>query len=385
MRVTSKARVLFWNSIPSPYIVERFNVIARRANVDLHVCFNERIQPDRSWDVDESRWEFPYSYLQRSRLGGLQVPLPQLRRLQPDLLITLYENLSFVFGALLAKQRGIKVALYAMKVFDTWRPVRRHRELAKRWLFPRVDAFEVPGPDGAAYVRRYGAPAGRVWAFPDPVDVQHFALGARQARQDTDARRRLGLTGCVYLYVGRLWSGKGIDYLLDAYARLSAEGVPASLVLVGDGVDEARYRARAAGLPNVVFPGFVQMPDLPRWYGLADVLVFPTLGDPYGLVVEEAMAAGLPVIATENAGEIRERMLDGETGFIVPAADSDALLDRMRGLAFDPERRRCMGERGYERIRPRTNEWWAGEFEAMVQCIVDGVKPATRIAEEART
>jgi glycosyltransferase involved in cell wall biosynthesis len=375
------ARVLYWNNIPSPYMVERFNVIARRANVDLHVCFNERLQPDRSWDVDESRWAFPYSYLQRSRLAGLRLPLPQLRRLQPDLLITLYENLSFVSGALLAKQQGAKVALHAMKVFDTWRPVRRHRELAKHWLFPRVDAFHVPGADAAAYIRQYGARPGRIWAFPEPVDVQHFASGARQARQDSDARRRLGLTGCVYLCVGRLWSGKGIDYLLDAYARLTAEGVSASLVLAGDGVDEARYRAQAAGLPNVVFPGFVQKPGLPRWYGLADVLVFPTLGDPYGHVVQEAMAAGLPVIATENAGEIRERVLDGETGFVVPAADSDALLDGMRRLALDPERRCRMGERGYERIRPRTIEWWAGEFEAIVQCIVGGVEQATRVSE----
>jgi len=286
---------------------------------------------------------------------------------------------------LLAKQRRVKVMLHAMKVFDTWRPVRWHRELAKRWLFPRVDAFHVPGADAAAYVRHYGARPDRIWAFPEPVDVQHFASGACEARQDTDARRRLGLTGCVYLHVGRLWSGKGIDYLLDAYARLQAEGVPASLALVGDGADAARYRARAAGLPNVVFSDFVQKPDLPRWYGLADVLVFPTLGDPYGHVVQEAMAAGLPVIATENAGEIRERVLDGETGFIVPAADSDALLDRMRRLALEPERRWRMGERGYERIQPRTIEWWAGEFEAMVQSVVAGAGRAARIAEEART
>jgi glycosyltransferase involved in cell wall biosynthesis len=379
------ARVLHWSSIPSPYMVERFNVIAARGNVDLHVCFNQRLEPDRSWDVDESRWLFPYSYLPRFRLTGLRVPLPQLRRFQPDLLITVHGNLSFAAGALLAKQRGIMVALHAMKVFDTQRPVRWHRELAKRWLFRRVDAFHVPGDDAAAYVRQYGTRPSRIWAFPEPVDVQHFALGARQARQDTDARRRLGLTGCVYLCVGQLRKGKGIDYLLDAYARLRAEGVPASLVLVGDGVDEARYRARAAGLPNVVFPGFVQKPGLPRWYGLADVLVFPTLGDTYGHVVQEAMAAGLPVIATENAGEIRERVLDGETGFIVPAADSDALLDRMRRLAFDPERRSRMGERGYERIRPRTIEWWAGEFETMVQFVTSAGARAARIAEEART
>jgi hypothetical protein len=73
--------------------------------------------------------------------------------------------------------------------------------------------------------------------------------------------------------------------------------------------------------------------------------------------------------------------LDEVDGFIVPATDSDALLDRMRRLAFDPERRSRMGERGYERIRPRTIEWWPGEFEAMVQGIAGGVDRATRVSE----
>jgi glycosyltransferase involved in cell wall biosynthesis len=375
------ARVVYWNNIPSPYMVERFNAVARRGNLDFQAWFSARTAADRAWHVDESRWLFPHTYLPNGSLTRLQVPMPQLRQHRPDVLVTLYENLSFVAGVLLAKRLGIKVMLRGLKTFDTWRPVRRRNELAKRWLFPRVDGFHVPGPDAAAYVGRYGARPDGICMFPEPVDVRHFATGALVARQDRDLRQRLGLDGCVFLYVGRLWSGKGIDYLLDAYRKLQAEGVPSSLVLAGDGQDEPLYRERARVLPGVVFTGFVQKPDLPQWYGVADVLVFPTLGDPYGHVVQEAMAAGLPVVATENAGEIRERVIDGETGFVLPAADSDALYARMRLLAESPETRRSMGRRGYERIRPRTVDWWAGEFEHAVEAVLARARPGGRTQE----
>ncbi len=366
MSVARKPHVLYWNNIPSPYMVERFNAISRRGNLDLAAVFSDRLERDRSWEVDESAWLFPHSYLKPHGPSVLRVPVSQLCRPQPDVLVTLYENLSFAAGALLARQRGSKVVIHAMKVFDTWRRRRRHRELAKRLLFPRVHAFHVPGADAANYVESYGASPSWTFAFPEPVDVEHFASGAEAGRRDEEARHRLGLEGCVFLYVGRLWDGKGLDYLLDAYSRLREDGFKASMVLAGDGRDESRYRNRALTIPDVIFPGFVQKPMLPRWYGLADVLVFPTLGDPYGHVVQEAMAAGLPVIATENAGEIRDRVLDGQTGFIVPAARADALYVKMCLLAERPDLRRQMGVRGYDRIRTRTIDWWAAEFENMI-------------------
>jgi glycosyltransferase involved in cell wall biosynthesis len=152
--------------------------------------------------------------------------------------------------------------------------------------------------------------------------------------------------------------------------------VQASLLLVGDGPDEGRYRARAATLPNVVFTGFVQEPELPRWYHLADAFIFPTLGDPYGHVVQEAMAAGLPVVATDQAGDISERVIDGETGFIVPAASGIELERRMTILASDAALRTRMGRSGFERIQPRTVEWWAGEFERLVERTLSGKRGA---------
>ncbi len=87
-----------------------------------------------------------------------------------------------------------------------------------------------------------------------------------------------------------------------------------------------RQACAARGIRNVSFVGFIQKRELPRYYALADVFVFPTLGDPYGLVVDEAMACGLPVISTSAAGEIHDRVEDGVNGYIVPPGRMALLL-----------------------------------------------------------
>ncbi len=122
---------------------------------------------------------------------------------------------------------------------------------------------------------------------------------------------------------------------------------------------------------RVVFAGFIQQSSLPRIHAAADVLVFPTLGDPHGLVVEEAMASRLPVVVTTAAGDIEERLPDGEAGFIVPPADPDALADRMVRLAADPELRRRMGARGDVIVTGRTHERYAQDFERFVEKVLD--------------
>ncbi len=359
-------KVIYRNPTTSPYVVERFNRIAERGNLDFEAWFNRPLEPGRSWAVNERDWDFRYRYLGPGRAALLVNPIREIRRAQPDVFFSLYENASFVAGIAAARLSGAKVAIHVMKVFDTWRRPRWSKEIAKRWLFPKVDAIHVPGPDAASYARKYGARDSQLVMFPEPVNVEHFQLGAARSRRLEGERERLGLSGCVFVHVGRLWTGKGLDYLFDAYQGLRLAGVDASLLLVGDGIDEARYRARADALPNVVFTGFVQAPALPYWYGLADVLVFPTLGDPYGYVVEEAMAASLPVIASESAGEIRERLTEGVTGYIIPPADSRTLGERMASLAADVSLRASMGKQGFERVAPRTVDWWASEFERMV-------------------
>jgi glycosyltransferase involved in cell wall biosynthesis len=97
------------------------------------------------------------------------------------------------------------------------------------------------------------------------------------------------------------------------------------------------------------------------------VFVFPTLGDPYGLVVDEAMACSLPVISTSAAGEIEVRIDEGVNGFIVPPGDADTLANRMLSLAGDPGMATRMGEQSRMRVSERSPEFWARDFEKMVK------------------
>jgi glycosyltransferase involved in cell wall biosynthesis len=98
--------------------------------------------------------------------------------------------------------------------------------------------------------------------------------------------------------------------------------------------------------------------------------VFPTLGDPYGLVIEEAMASSLPVITTSSAGEIRDRVDEGVNGFIVSPENSAELLDRMELLSRRPDLRVKMGEEAKRKVATQHPDRWAEQFEEAVRRIM---------------
>jgi len=377
-------RVVYWNNIPSPYMVERFNAVARRGNLDFQAWFNARLEPGRSWAVDESTWEFPYRYLSSVAVDGrrLSVPTPLLRRDLPDLLVSLYAEPSFLLGWWLARRRGVRTAFWCEVTFDRWVRRRQWKERLKRSIFPGLDATLGSGEQSRAFARRYGVSPERALLLPHVIDVAHFVTGREKAMHSRDqARAELGLRGVTFIYVGRMWWGKGLGHLLDAFSALQRRTQEeVSLLLVGDGPEEAHLRTRtqAEGLRNVAFAGFVQKPELPRYYNMADVFVFPTLGDPYGLVVDEAMACSLPVISTSAAGEIGDRIEHGVNGYIVPPENSAALLDRMERLARDPELRARMGEASARKIGGHTPERWAEDFERAVERILSMPEPGGR-------
>lgn len=366
-----KPYVVYWNNIPAPYMVDRFNALARRGTVDLEVWFSRRSESDRSWEVDERTWRFRYRYLPTARILGRDycVPVPVVLA-NPDMLISLYSEPSFIFGWMIAKAKRIKTGLRVLKTFDTWVHRRWWKELFKRLLFRGADAIETPGEDGKAYALRYGAIEQRIFIVNHTVDPE---WAKKVLDYDPEERTRLrqetGATGTTFLYVGRLVREKGVDVLLEAYRRLrSHTRKPTSLIVVGDGRDEQIFHRTCSmlNIENVVFAGYKQKSELYRYYRVADVFVFPTLGDPYGLVVDEAMACALPVIATSAAGEICDRVRDGINGFIVPPGNIEILADRMFLFVQDSGLGSKMGRLSLERVSNNTPERWARGFERMV-------------------
>lgn len=372
------ARVVYWNNIPAPYMVERFNALAARGNLDFEAWFSARTKQGRQWEVDERTWAFRHRYLPSVDRGTypFAVPTPLLRReVAPDVLVSLYAAPTFLLGWALARTRGARTAFWVERTFDSWVTRRRWKERLKSTIFPRVDAILTTGDDGRDFALRYGAQRERVHVVPHVVDVNGYARGsALEAGERRDIRDAYELRGVTFAYVGRFLPGKGLDYLLEAFSRLRRDSaMPVTLLLVGAGDGEEALRARCvdSDMSNVVFAGYHDSDFLPALYAAADVFVFPTLGDSFGLVVSEAMACGLPVIATTASGEIAGRVTEGVNGFLVPPADSGALLERMSLLACDPELRRRMGEASRERVAGQTPDLWAAAFEQAIATILE--------------
>jgi glycosyltransferase involved in cell wall biosynthesis len=368
--------VVYWTNIPSPYMVEKFNAIERAGRLRFEAWFSARTEADRSWKVEEEAWQFRYRYLGGVVLGRhrFAAPLPLVQGEAPDLLVTLHAEPAFLAGWALARARGTRTVVWIEPTFDTWVTRRRWKEGLKRQIFPRLDGVMTTGPDGNAFASRYGTAEQRIFYLPYFSSFPRFGPACRAARESRDQRREsIGLKGVTFVYVGRLWSGKGLNYLVDAFAVLQrrSEG-EVSLLVAGDGPDEEalRDRCRKEGLKNVVFAGFFQREQLPFLYAAADVFVFPTLGDPFGQVVEEAMACGLPIVSSSAAGEIEHRVEEGVNGFIVPPMNSAALFDRMELLASDPDLRRRMGEASHQKATAYTPDLWLERFEHAVEQIL---------------
>ncbi len=373
--MTNRPRVVYWNNIPTPYMVDRFNAVADRGDLDFEVWFCKRSYGDYDWEQNESEWRFSYRYLKTVTLAGFTFHWPPpIWRTRPDLLISLYAQPVFLIGWVLARLRGIKTALWVEITFDSMVTRRPYKEHIKRHLFPAADAILTAGSEGRDFALGYGADPGNVYYLPHVIDYHFYNSHAEAVRIERNSlRRKYGILGITFIYVGRIWEQKGISFLLEAYEFVQQESSkPVTLLIVGDGADMERFQEKAIemGLHNVTFTGFKQKRELPLYYAMADVFVFPSLGEPYGMVIDEAMACSLPIITTSAIGEIHNRVQQGENGYIVPPKDSVTLAKRMAQLAHDNQLRIQMGGLSPGKIADKTPDNWARIFSDLVDKIL---------------
>jgi glycosyltransferase involved in cell wall biosynthesis len=213
------------------------------------------------------------------------------------------------------------------------------RGWVKRRLLPRVfrccDGVLTCGSRGVEYFARYGVPRDRVFLFPYEPD--YAAIAAVTADQVELARSRYGLDARRrhIIFSGRLADQKRPDLLLDAYSVVARERPEWDLVIAGTGPDEAALRARVPAdvTGRVHWLGFIDdATTLTALYKVCDVLVLPSWFEPWGVVINEAVAAGLAVVASDAVGAAAELVRDGENGRIFPVGDSAALLQCLRDV-----------------------------------------------------
>lgn len=254
-----------------------------------------------------------------------------------------------------ARHRGLPVILWASLWAHPRSAAHAFTYLPLRRLYAGADAVVTYGEHVSAYVRARGA--GNVHIAAQSVDNAFWGEpGVAPAQLPAGALTR-------FLFVGRPEREKGLHVLLAAWGRSGLASQGAALVLAGSGLEAA-----AAGREGVHALGHASPRLLRSIYAASDVLVVPSVQtrifrEPWGLVVNEAMNRGVPVIASDAVGAAAGGLVrDGQTGLVVPAGDPEALARALLRAHREPALRRQLGDAGARAVASYTHEAWAAGF-----------------------
>lgn len=331
--------VLLTNFVP-PYRVPVFRALRDRAGA-LRVLVSTPMEANRPWtpawsDLDvvvQRTWTLHRNW-QHERFSEpyeLHVPydtFARLREWRPDAVVSAEFGARSLQAIGYARVARVPVIIWATVVDHLERSRGVVRAAARRLMVRGADRIIVNGEGGARYIRSLGYAEARIARIPQAIDLTPFTNLSLE--REGEAARRL-------LYVGSLSERKGVEVLLHG-AALWARQHPdrrLSLTIVGDGPERSRL-ARIELPMNVAvqWVGAVEYAELPRWYERAGIGVFPTRGDEWGLVVNEAMAAGLPVIGSAYAQAVEELVRDGRNGWCFRPDDAGSVADALdRALA----------------------------------------------------
>jgi len=365
-----KRRMLILTELIAPYRIPVFNALAKRSEIELNVIFLSRTDTSiRQWRVYEEEIRFSYEVLPcwRKRVGKYNVLLNRgltgaLEAASPDVIVCGGYNYVSSWQALRwAKRKHVPFLLWSESTARDHRKRISVIEAVKRKFVENCDAFVVPGKSARDYLIGFGMNSQKVFTAPNAVDTALFSrLRTLEAQTGSRLRARFGLPERYFLFVGRLVREKGVLDLLNAYQVLpDTLRAEVGLVLAGDGPmrSELETLAREIYPGSVQLPGFVHRENLPAYYTLAECFVLPTHTDPWGLVVNEAMACGLPVICTRVAGCAADLVC--ANGRSIAPGDIGELAHAMLELAANAALRNAMAAQSRDLIETYSPETWA--------------------------
>ncbi|MFL6247675.1 MAG: glycosyltransferase family 4 protein, partial [Thermoanaerobaculia bacterium] len=349
-----------------------FRMLAAEPDLDLEVLFcstdgvkvyrDPEMQTTFRWDLDLLDG-YRHRFLRNFGFGQGYTRLIN-PGIVPALLFHRYDAAIFFLGwgtitSLLAlaacRMRGTPVFLYGDSSFPPPETTLASRLRAGllRTIFRITDRFLVSGVLNADYYRHYGADPSRFHLVPWATDNARFEEGSRFAPGEREAlRARLGIgdDDMAIVFSAKFLPRKDPMTLLRAVDAMQHRA-RAAVIFLGNGElrGEMETFAKERNV-RVHFAGFVNQSELPKHYAMADVFVLPSLYEPRGTVINEAMASGLPVIVSDRCGPIRDIVQHGDNAFVFPAGDARTLAKHLDALAADPEQRARMAARSREII-----------------------------------
>jgi glycosyltransferase involved in cell wall biosynthesis len=361
------------------YRVPLFGHIKQRVK-HLRIFLSIKEVPDRDWhlfwgDLDVvinrtftwvHRFQNLHGFMDQSVISFPYDTLWALWRYRPDVIV------SSEFG-----MRTLSAAVYKMLFPKTklliWATLSEHteasrgrrREALRRRLLRYADGVFVNGASGERYIRSLGFQKGPISAVPYTIDNQAFRGAV--TRKDGDAKR--------LLFTGQLVERKGLHPFLIQLAKWCKDH-PVKIVLLSIvGTGPELDRIRSIPLPpnlEIKYEGAASFQQLPSYYHEADIYIFPTLADEWGVVINEAMIAGLPVLGSRYSQAVEELVQDGVNGWLfTPSSVQDMYSSLDRALKTDSAKLDTMRCRAVEAVSKLTPNAMADRMAGTIQQVMN--------------
>lgn len=364
---TGGRRLYYLDDIPTPYRLGVQRRVGGQWPGSFKIAYCAASEPGRDWTFD-------FGDLDVEILPGRQFRPPNqvnpmsvkwnptvrasLAAFRPDLVVLSgYLHPTMYLAAHWCRQNGVPYAV-ACETSARSTTTTGVKGWIKRgvagWLV-RAMAFGLPvGREAGEYLRSLGAPEAPLHYFPNTPDtsiVVEAAMQVRKKGKETELRRSLNIPADsrIVLFVGRMIDAKRPLDALEAFRLAGAATSEATLVFVGDGPLLEQIKAAATGVDNVVCTGWLTDPaQTAALMAISAVMVLPSQHETWGAVVNEAMAAGTPVIASDRVGSAIELIESEVSGIIYPVGDAVALADAIARVILNDDLRRDMGRAGKE-------------------------------------
>ena len=367
-------RVAIVTNIPAPYRVPVFSRLSQIDGIDLTVFYAARTEPDRQWDLPPLAYRHVFMNGQMvTRAGRFIHHNPavwnELVRLSPDVVVTTGYNPTHLLASFYSLLYGKRHVVMTDGTANSEQGLSLGHRLLRKQIIGRSAAGVAASHGGWRLLRSYGMPADRLHFSPLCANPDADWQAAADGPRDLDL-----------LFSGRLVALKNGDFALrvaDGLARRLGREV--RMAVLGDGPLRGDLQAQAAALRpsvQVEFAGHVSQQALPGWFGRARLFVFPTRWDPWGVVANEAMEAGTPVLVSPHAGVAEDLVRDGQNGCVLPL-DEPRWVEAAAALLQAPAEWQRMADNARQTVA-------AYRADAAAAGLTDAVLQAGRRAGAAR-
>lgn len=344
--------VLFITNIPSPYRVKFFSCLSRFCNLTVLYEMKQASNRNKDWKADNAV-SFNEIYMHTHQLiddGGITFDIFRyLKKGIYDLIVVgTHGTPTAKLAMMYMRLRRIPYILNVDGMLSAEIPEKsKLNRLLRGIMFKGASAYITSGRDTIKYLKDIGVKSSNMYTYHfSSVTEADVLKRVVTSEEKQSLKKELAIREKkMFISVARFIPKKGLDLLIKAFRGIPDGDI--ALVLIGG--DKSVYTPLLETLPanvrsRIYFPGFMSKERLYQYYKAADIFVLPTHHDEWGLVINEALACGLPVITTNRCGAGLEAIKDGENGILVNHTDEDALKNVMMDFLRNPEKCQAMSQ-----------------------------------------